>query len=250
MVRSRYGQIADTLAAELGELEPGTKVASEHSIATRFGVSRAAARAAVQELEGRLLVRRVRGAGTFVNRRIDYVISQRKAPSWHRTVREAGARPRSVVREVSPCELPAEQASLLERSEFARAHRLVRQYYVDGLLTSVSKEWIPADVVADIDLAVHAEESVDTILRQMGRVCPVRAWCRVSYSIPDAETVRALETEPHRPVWLVESMSRDTASGRPVMCSTTWSLPESSRIVVELETSPENLEEREETHES
>lgn len=249
VVRSRYVQIADTLAGELRELRPGSKVASEHAIAARFHVSRAAARAAVQELEGRLLVRRVRGAGTFVNRRIDYVISQRKAPSWHRTVREAGAQPRSVVREVCPRGLPAEQAALLEREEQQPVHLLVRQYYVDGLLTSVSNEWIPTDVVADVDLAVHAEESVDAILRQMGRVRPMRSWCRVSYSMPDPETVRALETEAHRPVWQVESMSRDTDSGDPVMCSTTWSLPETSRIVVELETTQHPITEGFDTHE-
>ena len=66
----------------------------------RFGVGRAAARSALQELERRLLVRRVQGAGTFVNRRIDYVISRTRPPSWHATVDRggrgaAGRRPRT-----------------------------------------------------------------------------------------------------------------------------------------------------------
>jgi len=68
---TRYLEIADRLAAELVGCAPGTRVASEPELADRFGVGRAAARSALQELERRLLVRRVQGAGTFVNRRID-----------------------------------------------------------------------------------------------------------------------------------------------------------------------------------
>ncbi|WP_258958349.1 GntR family transcriptional regulator [Saccharopolyspora kobensis] len=235
MVRSRYVEMADVLAAELAGLPAGTRIAGEHEIAARFEVGRAAARAAVQELEQRLLVRRVRGSGTFVNKRIDYVISQRRAPSWHQTVREAGAEPRSVVRDVQRAPLPAEEAERLERPVGSAASLLVRQYYVDDLLHGWSNEWIPADVLADVDIAVHAVESVDAILRQMSRVQPVRSWCRVSYALPEPEVVAGLEVESGRPVWLVESVSRDAGSGRPVLCSRSWSRPDSARIVVEMD---------------
>ncbi|MCQ8187078.1 GntR family transcriptional regulator [Streptomyces rugosispiralis] len=75
MSATRYLEIAERLSAELAECAHGTRVAGEAEIARRFGVGRAAARAAVQELERRFVVRRTQGAGTFVNRRIDYVIS-------------------------------------------------------------------------------------------------------------------------------------------------------------------------------
>jgi len=94
---ARYLEIADELATELRGAAPGAKVDGEHGIGRRFGVGRAAARAALQELERRLLVRRVQGAGTFVNRRIDYTISHDRRPSWHETVAAAGGRPRSIV---------------------------------------------------------------------------------------------------------------------------------------------------------
>ncbi|MEY8042875.1 GntR family transcriptional regulator [Saccharopolyspora cebuensis] len=235
MVRSRYLEMADELATELAALPAGTRIASEHEIAERFGVGRAAARAAVQELESRLLVRRVRGAGTFVNRRIDYAISQRRAPSWHQTVREAGAEPRSLVRDVRRAPLPEDAAERLERPPGSPATLLVRQYYIDELLSGWSNEWIPADVLADVDLAVHAVESVDSILRQMSGVRPVRAWCRVSYALPDAAVAAGLGTESCRPVWLVESLSRDADSGVPLLSSHSWSRPDSARIVVEMD---------------
>nr|WP_228047648.1 GntR family transcriptional regulator [Saccharopolyspora sp. HNM0983] len=228
-------EIADELARELADLPAGSRVPSEHEIGVRFAVGRAAARAAVQELEQRLLVRRVRGAGTFVNRRIDYAISQSRAPSWHRTVREAGGDPRSVVRDVRSAGLPPGVAERLRRPAGDPAHLLVRQYYVDELLTSWSNEWVPGDVLPDPAIAVHAVESVDAILRQLGEVRPVRAWCRVSYDLPDTEVVEGLATELGRPVWLVESLSCDEGTGRPVLASHTWSRPDSARIVVEMD---------------
>lgn len=233
--RSRYAEIADQLAAEIADQPAGARVASEHEIAARFGVSRAAARAAVQELEGRMLVRRVRGAGTFVNRRIDYVLSQRRAPSLHQTVRDAGGEPRTVVRDVRRVALPGPVAERLELPAGSPAHLLIRQSYIDGLLNGWSQEWIPVALLPELDAAVHAIESLDSILRQMGGVRPVRAWCRVSYSLPGPEVAAGLETDHHRPVWLVESLSRDGATGRAVMCSNSWSRPDCTRIIVELD---------------
>lgn len=51
----------------------------------------------------------------------------------------------------------------------------------------------------------------------------------------DRRVAEGLEAAHNRPVWLVESLSRDAASGRAVMCSSTWSRPDSVRIIVELD---------------
>jgi DNA-binding GntR family transcriptional regulator len=233
--KSRYTQIVETLAGELADRPAGTRVASEHEIAARFEVSRAAARSAIQELERRLLVRRVRGSGTFVNHPIDYVISAGRPPSWHQTVRDAGATPRRIVREVRPVALADELAGRLGRPPGSLAHLLIRQSYVNDLLSGWSQEWIPDDVFpAGADVAVHAVESVDLILRQMARVEPARAWCRVSMVLPPADVAAGLEIDPGRQTWLVESVSRDAATGRVVMCSNTWSRTEMVRMIVEL----------------
>lgn len=235
MGKSRYTEIVETLAGELADCQVGARVASEHEIAARFGVSRAAARSATQELESRLLVRRVRGSGTFVNHPIDYVISADRPPSWHQTVRDAGATPRRIVRDVRRTALPEEIAARLGRPAGSPTHMLIRQGYVNDLLSGWSEEWIPDDIFPDgADVAVHAVESVDLILRQMARVEPVRAWCRVSMVIPPPYVASGLEIDPGRQTWLVESVSRDAASGRPVMCSNTWSRTEVLRMIVEL----------------
>lgn len=235
MGKSRYTEIVETLAGELADCQVGARVASEHEIAARFGVSRAAARSAIQELESQLLVRRVRGSGTFVNRPIDYVISADRPPSWHQTVRDAGATPRRLVREVKKAVLPKELAQRLGRSAGSPAHLLIRQGYINDLLSGWSQEWIPDDIFPDgADVAVHAVESVDLILRQMAKVEPVRAWCRVSMVIPPPDVAAGLEIDPGRQTWLVESVSRDAVTGQPVMCSNTWTRTEMVRMIVEL----------------
>lgn len=233
--KSRYAEIAAVLAAEIADQPAGTRVSSEHEIAARFAVSRAAARAALQELEGRLLVRRVRGAGTFVNRPIDYLLSRRQPPSGSRTVEDAGGTHRRIVRDVCRVGLGAEHAERLQRSEGSPAHLLVSQTYLNGLVSGWNQAWIPVDLLPDLSSAVRAVESLDVILRQMCGVVPVRAWCRVS-SVPAPPAVAAeLEAEHSRPVWLLESMSRDSRTGAPLMCSESWSRPDGLRIVVELD---------------
>src|SRR5262249_55473655 len=89
----RYREMAEELESELLHVPVGSRVPSEHTLADRFGVSRPTARAALQELERRLLVHRVQGRGTFRRGRIDYVISPAQPPSFSDTVRRAGGVP-------------------------------------------------------------------------------------------------------------------------------------------------------------
>ncbi|PXY30419.1 GntR family transcriptional regulator [Prauserella sp. PE36] len=235
MSSTRYLEIAERLAAELAGRPAGTRVASEPELAQRFGVGRAAARSALQELERRLLVRRVQGAGTFVNRRIDYVISHSRPPSWSATVQAAGAVPRSVIKDVDRLPLPAGPAAQLRREPGTLAHRVAREFYIDDLLATWIQEWIPVDVVPELELALQAADSLDLVLRQMGRVKPVRAWCRASLDVPPPEVVRNLRIEASAPTWQVESLSCDAETGAGLTCSTAWTRADAVRMVVELQ---------------
>jgi GntR family transcriptional regulator, phosphonate transport system regulatory protein len=235
MGKSRYAEIVDSLVGDLAGCQPGERVASEHEIAARFGVSRAVAGAALRELESRLLVRRIRGSGTFVNGRIDYVIAADRAPSWHRAVRDAGAEPRSAVRSVAAEKLPDDLAARLERGPGSPAHRIIRQSWINGMPSGWAVEWIPDDVFPDgADVAVRAVESLDQVLRQMAKVEPVRAWCRVGMELPPPEIAAGLEIDPGRHVWLVESVSRDATRRFPIMTSIWWTRPDVVRVIVEM----------------
>ena len=235
MGKSQYAEIVDTLVDDLAGCRPGSRVASEHEIAARFAVSRAVAGAALRELESRLLVRRVRGSGTFVNGRIDYIIAADRTPSYSQTVRAAGAEPRSVVRSITTEPLPDDLAARLEREPGSPAHRIVRQSWINAMPAGWVIEWIPDDMFPDgADVAVRAVESLDQVLRQMAGVEPVRAWCRVSMELPPPEVAAGLETDPGRHVWLVESVNRDARRHFPVLTNIWWTRPDVIRVTVEM----------------
>jgi DNA-binding GntR family transcriptional regulator len=232
---TRYLDIADQLAGELVDCAPGTRVASEPELAHRFGVGRAAARSALQELERRMLVRRIQGAGTFVNRRIDYVISRSRPPSWHATVIASGATPRAQTKDVQRVELAAGDADQLGWPAGTPVYRIVRHFFIDDLLASLTQELIPVEAVPDLDIALRSVESVDLVLRQLGGVRPVRAWCRASVDIPPSDVLRGLGIEASVPVWRIDSISRDAETGRVLLSSSAWTRADAVRVVVELE---------------
>lgn len=232
---ARYLDIADQLASELAQCEPGTRVASEPELATRFGVGRAAARSALQELERRLLVRRIQGAGTFVNRRIDYVISRSRPPSWHATVLASGAVPRSQTKAVERIQLAAEDADQLGWPVGAPTYQIVRHFYIDDLLASITRELVPIDAVPNLDIALQSVESVNLVLCQLGGLRPVRAWCRASLDIPPREVLQSLGIEASDPVWRIDSISRDAETGDVLLSSSAWTRGDAVRVVVELE---------------
>ncbi|GAA3738313.1 hypothetical protein [Streptomyces tremellae] len=53
--------------------------------------------------------------------------------------------------------------------------------------------------------------------------------------VPAPEIAAHLETEYGRPVSLVESLSRDRATGLAVLCSSPWNRPDRTRVVVEMD---------------
>jgi GntR family phosphonate transport system transcriptional regulator len=235
MGKSQYAGIVDTLVDDLASCRPGARVASEHELAARFAVSRAVAGAALRELENRLLVRRVRGSGTFVNGRIDYVIAADRVPSFSKTVRKMGLEPHHIVRSITAEPLPDDLAARLERAPGSPAHRIVRQGWINGMPSGWNTEWIPDDVFPDgADVAIRAVESLDQVLRQMAKVEPIRAWCRVSMELPPPEVATGIEVDPGRHVWLVESVNRDGAGGIPVLTNIWWARPDVIRVIVEM----------------
>lgn len=234
MAASRYREIAAALAAEIAGLPPGTKVDGELVVAARFGVSRAAARAAVQELERQFLVRRVRGLGTFTSRRVDYPITSRRPPSWSQTLREAGASPRTVVRSCTAVVVPASVARKLDLGEGDTVWRLQRRSFTDDLPASWGTEWVPVATVPELPAALRRVESLDRVVRDVGGVVPARSWVRASMEAAGEEVADELGIGQGDPVWLVVSLNEDAASGRPVYLTERWIRADAIRVVFEV----------------
>src|SRR5450755_4429117 len=92
-----YLQVADQLEEQIATLEAGEPMPSEHELARDHDINRLTARAALEELERRYLVRRQQGRRTIVSRRIDYPLDPGGVPGWTKIVRKAGNVPRTEV---------------------------------------------------------------------------------------------------------------------------------------------------------
>ncbi|WP_369373038.1 GntR family transcriptional regulator [Promicromonospora sp. Populi] len=231
---SKSTEIVRVLAEELQSVPPGTRVASEADVGQRFGVGRAAARAALGELERRMLVSRIQGVGTFTRRRVDYLVAPGKAPSWSRTIREAGATPRTVVLACDEVPLPSGVAAELGTGPGEPGFRLVRRSFIDDMPAAWGVEWLTVALVPELPTALRHEESLDAILRAVARVRPERAWTRSSMESAPDDASAGLGCRPGDPAWLIVSLARDGADGRPVLFTERWVRSDAVRVIVEL----------------
>lgn len=217
-------------------LRPGSRVDSEHTLMRRFGTTRATVRNAIGRLEALHLVRRVQGSGTFVNRRIDYVISRAQAPSLHKTVQDGGGRCETILIGHDRQLLPDGAGHRLD-TDCGPVQHLARLSHINDLPAVYLEEWVLDGVCEHVDVAVNAVRSVDETLRGIGHD-PGRAWCRASLEIPPAYARERLELVEPEQTWVVESAVRDRQTDAPLFYSRAWTRQESIRIVLELDTGP------------
>lgn len=245
-----YLDLADDLARRLRRASAGSRVPSEHELAAAHDVSRPTARAALQELERRYLVRRVRGAGTFVHQRIDYVIGPDTPPSWSEAMLAAGHQPTSRI-EKRRCHTAG--SALRVRLEIPtdgirRVTSLVRSTYLDGHASGLSTSHVPEDLAPDLsarlaDTAGHRSArrrskgghvSLYHMLKDGYGLEPVRTWTTASLEIPPSDIAARIGLEAPEPTWFVQSVNRDRTTWRPVEHTQSWLRADMYRVVLEL----------------
>ena len=239
MAELSYLDLADDLARRLRGVEVGTRVISEHELARSSGVSRPTARAALQELERRYLVRRVRGAGTFVQRRIDYPIGPHTPPSWSDGVRAAGSAPRARVERFRTAAPSAELRDRLELPAGVRVSTVLRSLTVDGRPAGLGTSHLPDDLVPGLGehfAAATAGRSIYHTLVDRYGLDPVRTWTTASLEVPPPDIAARMGLEAPEPTWCVESVNRDRASSRPVELARGWLRADVFRIILRVGT--------------
>jgi GntR family transcriptional regulator len=139
--------LSQRLEEQLAKASPGDPVPSENELARHHKVHRMTARAALQELERRHLVRRVQGRGTFVVRRLDYRISTEGPASFTEIVRSAGGNPSTTTDQVLV--RPPTRAERRSLALAPRAHvvELRRTRWLDYEPVGVGISVLPAALV-------------------------------------------------------------------------------------------------------
>jgi DNA-binding GntR family transcriptional regulator len=229
-----YRALADELEARIAGLGPGDRVASEHDLVEMHGVSRLTARAALQELESRMLVRRVRGAGTFVARRIDYPLGPLMSSSVSEMVRRGGGEPTCRLVSVRTRRASADVRDALDLDPDDKTVSVTRAMQVDGLPGSYGTTHLPHDLVEGIAEHLGHDVSIIQTLRDAFGLDPVLGWVRAEQVVVPAEVARQLGFDGRPLVWYLEVCSADRRLGRPVGFAQTWLRADVYRVTVEI----------------
>jgi GntR family transcriptional regulator len=188
-----YLTLSQRLEEQLASASPGDLVPSENELARCHNVNRLTARAALQELERRHLVRRIQGRGTFVSRRLDYRISTEGPASFTDIVRLAGGNPST-----STDKLFVRAATAAERRSLALAPRaqvveLQRRRWLDDEPVGVGISVLPAALVPGLRDKLGSGGSLYHVLAEEYDLQPRRAWFRCEVSAAPEEVAAQLK---------------------------------------------------------
>jgi DNA-binding GntR family transcriptional regulator len=229
-----YHELADDLAEDIEALSPGDRLPSENELVERYGVSRITARAALQELERRMLVRRTRGSGTRVALRLPYPLRAGTTPSWGHLVRAAGHTPSYIVDSIRTERSNAAIAKALLIPRGRTVTRIQRRMFVDDEVAACQSHWLPVDEVPDLTDRHDRSGSLSQTLTAHYDIDLDRAWARAKLAVPSIETAADLELTGRPPSWRVESVNHCLTRRRPVEYAIAWNRADVFDVMLEL----------------
>lgn len=226
-----YLQVADQLEAEIASLPTGEPMPSEHELAAQHAINRLTARAALEELERRYLVRRQQGRRTIVARRIDFPLDGAGVPGWTKTVKRSGATPRTEIDFLRLRQPPAEVRDVLGLQKKTSAVHLGRRRFVDGELAAYSESWLNAALVPKLEERLGKAGTLNAALAKY-KLKTKRGLLRCDLAIATPEVAEWLEA-PDRPLLFVLRTHQKTGKLQ-LATTTTWLRADIFNVVFEM----------------
>jgi DNA-binding GntR family transcriptional regulator len=228
-----YLRVADELERKMTGRSAATTVPSEHELARSYEVSRLTARAALEELERRFLVRRSQGRRALVAQRIEYRIGPADPPSWTRSVLLGGGEPRSETLALRRRVPPAAVIRELRILSGAKAMFLARRRYVNGEPAAYAETWLAEDLVPNLHVAIAGEQSLYTAFESIYRLEPVRAATRAEFVVAGAEVARKMGVDGRPMTFCLCGQTNSARYGRRIETTTSWLRADIFRVVFE-----------------
>jgi GntR family phosphonate transport system transcriptional regulator len=205
-----WRQIAQRMEREIagGQHKPGARLPTEAELSAHFAVNRHTVRRAMEELEGRGLVRIEQGRGSFVAEDVvDYRLGPRTRFSEiiRRQNREPGGRILHIA------EIAAE-ASLAELLGIRRGRPVItveRLGLADGRPLVVATHHFPAIRFAALPGLLRADPSITVALSACGVPDYRRKVTRITTRLPTPEEAEVLQQSRNRPVLVTEAINTD-----------------------------------------
>jgi GntR family transcriptional regulator len=226
----RLVSLIERLIAD-GTFAPGSRLPPERELGRRFDVGRSTLRLALAELEGRGLVDRHQGRGTFVARsRIDADATQ------HFTLSAALRATGGVVRTETlstvvarPSASVARDLDVPEGGDVVRIERLRR---LDGEPVIVERTEVPASRFAGLEAVVLGERSLYDVLRERYGCVVAAADETLEPVVLTAAEAALLGGRRGAPALLVRRVTSD-AEGRPFEFATALVRGDRSRLLLQ-----------------
>lgn len=229
-----YLLLSDELEAKLLSASPGDPVASETELARQYRVSRLTARAALQELERRHLVRRIQGRGTFVLRRLDYRISSEGPASFTEIVTAAGGHPKTTVERVRERVATVAERRALALPERARVVELTRRRWLEGEPVGLGQSVLPAELVPGLAKHVAGGESLYKVMVEQYDLQPRRAWYRSEVVVAPEAVARQLDLRNRSDLYHNQGRLESERLERPVEVNDGWLRTDLFNVVLEI----------------
>ena len=228
-----YLEVANEIEKRIHGLDVGVRVPSESEVVREFAISRPTARAALQELERRFFVRRVKGSGTYVNQRIPYPIGSKFPASASRTLAMTGHTASIRIVTVSQTEPSAEEAKLFQPDA---PHLLC----IVGRIMDIGEETVgfgfsKISTLAAPGIQQHLSD-IKSIWRIFDSVYGIRLQRKtttVSLDLPPIHIAKILGTR--EPAWHIQSINVDEASQAVAEIGDSWLRTDRMAVTVHFE---------------
>ena len=210
--RPKHVQVRDRLADLASrELRPDEAIPSERELMTRYDVSRATVRRAVESLVNEGLLHRIHGRGTFVARpRLE---SRLHLASFTQDMRRRGLTPSTHLLAVELDEPPADVAAALELSTGAGAWRIERVRLANGRPIALEHGWYPEPLLPGLG-QLDLSGSLYTLFGEVFDLTIDSAEQTLWSEAADAAVAQRLDAPVHSPLLVFRRVA--CAGGRPV----------------------------------
>ncbi|MCF6470532.1 GntR family transcriptional regulator [Nonomuraea sp. MG754425] len=199
--------IQDVLAALVLDMRDGALLPSERVLAERFGVARMTVRGAINDLEGRGLVRRVAGRGTFVQH--PTLIHSENFRSFSEDMRMRGMVPGAKSYRGRTRPAPRDIAPRLGLSPGEPIHSIERVRTADGVPMALERTNLSAERFPGLLAAMGRDDSLFEILGREFGVRLETAEQTVSIARLSPAEAKRLEVPDYDPAFLVERVAVD-----------------------------------------
>lgn len=231
-----YLVLADELEAKLLSASAGDPVASETELARQYRVSRLTARAGLQELERRHLVRRIQGRGTFVLRRLDYRISTDGPASFTEIVTAAGGNPKTTTERIMERAATADERRALSLPDRARVVELTRRRWLDGEPVGFGRSVMPAALVPRLGRYLGDGGSLYKAMVEHYDLQPQRAWFRSEVVVAPEDVARQLDLRTRDDLYHNQGRLESARLEQPIEVNDGWLRTDVFNVVIEIGT--------------